>query len=441
MARIDNPGAHRIVVVGGGAGGLELATRLGNKLGKKGRAVVTLVDSTWTHMWKPLLHEVAAGTLDVHEDELEYLAQAHTHGFRFRLGRMCGLDREAREIAISATLDEDGAQVVPERRVPYDTLVLAVGSVSNDFGVTGVAEHCMFLDNTEQAEKFQRRLLSTFLRAHVHGGPQETSQLHVAIVGGGATGVELAAQLYAVTRALSAYGLDDVVPERDIRISLIEASPRILPALPERLSEATTEQLDRLGVKVLTGEQVVSVDEQGIKTGSGTFIAAGIRVWAAGIRAPSFLRDIAGLETNRINQLVVNETLQTTRDPNIFAIGDCAACHWKGHEGNVPPRAQAAHQQASCAARSIIEMLEGGKPKTFKYNDYGSLVSLGKYSTVGSIMGNLLGKVNVEGAIARLFYLSLYKMHQAALFGLPRVVFLTIANLFRRAVHPQIKLH
>ncbi len=432
---------HRIVVVGGGAGGLELVTRLGRRLGRRGRASVTLVDETWTHMWKPLLHEVAAGTLDVHEDELEYLAQAHSSGFRFRLGRMCGLDRDARTITIAATLDGDGEEIVPERRIGYDTLVIAVGSVSNDFGVPGVAEHCRFLDTTVQAERFQRNLLASYLKAHAQGGPRERAQLHVAIVGGGATGVELAAQLHAVTRGLSAYGLDDVVPERDIRISLLEASPRILPALPERLSAATTHQLEQLGVRVLTGRQVTAVDAHGIHTNDGDYVAAGIRVWAAGIRAPAFLADLDGLASNRLHQLLVTDTLQTAADPRIFAIGDCAACPWPGHEGNVPPRAQSAHQQASCLARSLVGQLSGKPLRRFVYSDYGSLVSLGRYSTVGSLMGNLFGKVNVEGVIARLFYLSLYKMHQVALFGVSRVAFLTVANAFRRAVHPRIKLH
>ncbi len=435
------PDKPRIVVVGGGAGGLELVTRLGDRLGRRGRAEVTLIDAAWTHMWKPLLHEVAAGTLDVHEDELEYLAQARAHGFRFRLGRMTGLDRERREVVVGATRDADGELLIPERRFGYDILVLAVGSVSNDFGVEGVAEHCLFLDTTAEAEGFQRRLLSTYLKAHTHGGPQKETQLHVAIVGGGATGVELAAQLHAVTRALAAYGLDDVDPERDIRISVIEGADRILPALPERFSEDTSAELGRLGVRVLTGEQVTRVDGDAIHTRSGAVIPAGIKVWAAGIKAPEFLKDIAGLETNRINQLVVTDTLQATRDESIYVIGDCAACAWKGHDGNVPPRAQAAHQQASTVARSIINGLRGKPPKAFRYSDYGSLVSLGKYSTVGSIMGNLMGSVSIEGAIARLVYLSLYKMHQLALFGIPRVAFLTLANFFRRAVHPQIKLH
>jgi NADH dehydrogenase len=431
----------QIIVVGGGAGGLELATALGNRLGKRKKADVTLIDASRTHVWKPLLHEVAAGTLDSHEDELEYLAQARWHHFRFRLGRMTGLDRDKREVLVAATRNDEGNVIVPERRFRYDTLVLAVGSLSNDFGIPGVKEHCLFLDTTAQAERFQRRLLDCMLRAHTEGEPIRPGQLDVAIVGAGATGVELAAQLHQVTRQLSAFGLDTIDPERHIKLHVIEASPRILPALPPRLSAAATADLARLGVVVHTNERVVEVTPEGIRTATGHFIPAAFRVWAAGIKAPDFLQDIAGLETNRINQLVVRPTLQTSRDDDIYAIGDCAACIMNEAGDTVPPRAQAAHQQASLVAKSIVRRLKGKPLPSYRYTDYGSLVTLGKYSTVGSLMGGLTGSLMVTGFIARVVYLSLYKMHQAALHGWVRTGLLTLAHFLRRAVNPQIKLH
>ncbi len=431
----------QIIVVGGGAGGLELVTALGDRLGKHRKADITLIDTSRTHVWKPLLHEVAAGTLDSHEDELEYLAQARWHHFRFRLGRMVGLDRERREVLLAATYNEDGNVIVPERRFRYDILVVAVGSLSNDFGIPGVKEHCLFLDTTAQAERFQRRLLDCMLRAHTQGEPIRPGQLDVAIVGAGATGVELAAQLHQVARQLSAFGLDTIDPERHIKLHVIEASPRILPALPPRLSAAATADLARLGVVVHTNERVVEVTSEGIRTATGHFIPAAFRVWAAGIKAPDFLQDIAGLETNRIHQLVVRPTLQTTRDDDIYAIGDCAACAMNEAGDTVPPRAQAAHQQASLVAKSILRRLKGKSLPAYRYTDYGSLVTLGKYSTVGSLMGGLTGSLMVTGFIARVVYLSLYKMHQAALHGWIRTGLLTLAHFLRRAVNPQIKLH
>jgi NADH dehydrogenase len=430
----------KIVVVGGGAGGLELVTRLGNSLGRKGAADITLIDGTRTHLWKPLLHEVAAGTLDSHDDELDYLAQASGNHFRFVLGRMNGLDRERKEVRLAPMHNAQGEEVMPERGHPYDILVIAVGSICNDFGIPGVAGHCLFLDTTDQAEQFQNRLLEAYLHAHAMGGPKEEGQLDVAIVGGGATGIELSAQLHQATRLLNAYGLDNVKPS-DIRIHLIEASPSLLPGLPERLSKATLRQLESLGIEVLLSERVVEVTAAGMKTQSGRFIPAALKVWAAGVKAPDCLNGIDGLETNRLNQIVVRQTLQTTMDDDIYAIGDCAACPWPEKNSTVPPRAQSAHQMASLVLKNIRRKLEGKPQLDYRYRDYGSLVSLGKYSTVGNLMGNLLGTVMIEGLIARLVYLSLYKMHQWAIFGPVRVSLLMVSGFFRRRLRPKIKLH
>lgn len=432
----------RIVVVGGGAGGLELVTRLGNRLGSRGAAEITLIDDTRTHIWKPLLHEVAAGTLDSHDDELDYLAQASGNHFRFVLGRMDGLDRTNKRVRLAPLSNAKGDEIMPERTHPYDLLVIAVGSVCNDFGIPGVAEHCLFLDTTEQAELFQNRLLEAYFHAQAIGGPREPGELDVAIVGGGATGIELSAQLHQATRLLNAYGLDNVKPS-DIKIHLVEASPSLLPGLPERLSSATLRQLESLGIEVLLGERVVEVTAAGMRTHSGRFIPAALKVWAAGVKAPDFLNAADGLETNRINQILVRRTLQTTVDDDVYAIGDCAACPWpeKNAHATVPPRAQSAHQMASLVLKNICRRLEGKPQLDYRYQDYGSLVSLGKYSTVGNLMGNLLGTVMIEGLIARLVYLSLYKMHQFALFGPVRVGLLMVSGFFRSRLRPKIKLH
>lgn len=431
----------KIVVVGGGAGGLELVTKLGKKLGKKKKAQVTLVDSTHTHIWKPLLHEVAAGTLDSHEDEIEYLSQAMCSGFRFRLGRMDGLDRQNKQISLAPTYNEDGVEIIPRRSFDYDYLIISVGSISHDFGIKGVRDHCLFLDTTKQAEAFQKQLLQSYLQAHTQGRPLDEGQLNIAIVGAGATGVELCAQLHEVSHLLTAYGLDEVNPH-DVKLTLIEAADRILPGLPENISDAAVKELRELGVEVLPGERVIEVTESGIKTQSGKVIPSAIKVWAAGIKAPEFLKDIDGLETNWMNQLVVRQTLQTSLDDDIYAIGDCAACKWLGQEQNVPPRAQAAHQMASLVYKSIVNRMSGKTIPEYHYHDYGSLVSLGRYGTVGNLMGNLSrGSMMIEGFMARMMYLSLYKMHQTALFGPFRVVMLSLSHLFRRSVHPKIKLH
>src|SRR6185503_3048544 len=254
-------------------------------------------------------------------------------------------------------------EVTPKRTFDYDVLVVAVGSQNNDFGTPGVVDHAIKLESKSDARRFHERMVNACIRAHAQSSPLGAHQLKVAIIGAGATGVELAAELHRTTREVVAYGLDQVDAQKDIGITLIEAAERVLPALPERVSRETEKLLARLGVDVLVGAKVSEVGPDHVSLTDGRTIPAELIVWAAGVKAPDFLRDIAGLETNRINQLVVRPTLQTSRDDDIFAIGDCAACAWpRGNNGQgsvVPPRAQAAHQQASHMLRQIHRRLQG----------------------------------------------------------------------------------
>jgi NADH dehydrogenase len=447
---------HRFIIVGGGAGGLELATRLGDKFGdangkRTPRAQVTLVDRYSTHIWKPLLHEVAAGSMDPFTQELPYAAQARWHGFEFQQGDLLGLDRAAKRITLAPLVDKDEGELVPRRELDYDTLIIAIGSTTAFFGITGAQENSIALDTVEQAELFRKRLIAACIRAEyrvpepVADDMPRLPRIQVAIVGGGATGVELSAELRNTAQVLHAYGLHKLDPKHDIGIVLIEAGPRILPALPERVSAATAELLVNLGVTLMTGERVAEVERSSIRTASGKTVRADLTVWAAGIKAPSVLTDLDGLTTNRLGQLVVRRTLQTEVDDNIFALGDCAACSWPGGEKSdrtVPPRAQAAHQQASFLLDAFERRMENKPLPEYTYRDFGSLVSLGHYSAVGSLMGGLIGKnMFIEGLFARFMYMSLYRMHIAALHGYSRMVLDTVAHWLRRSTLPRVKLH
>ena len=430
--------AHRVVVVGGGAGGLELATMLGDRYGRGGRVHVTLVDRSRTHLWKPLLHEVAAGSMDMHDHQLDYLAQARWHHFTFALGALAGLDRAAREIVVARVLDDEGAEILPERRIGYDTLVIAIGSESNDFGTPGVREHAFTLDNTWQAHLFHRRLVNACFRANY---ADRGEVIHIAIVGAGATGVELAAELHNTIRVLTGYGLAHFDPAKQIRLALVEAGPRILAGLPDHVAEGTLAVLQGLGVEVLVNEKVVAVHAAGLRTASGREVKGDFVVWAAGIRCAEVLHELDGLESNRINQLVVKPTLQATRDDDVFAIGDCAAAPWKDGR-NVPPRAQSAHQMAGHVLKSVARRLAGQPPAPYHYHDFGSLVSLGNYQTVGQLMGFVSSeKFRVEGWIAKMFYISLYRQHIWALHGFWGMALDTLARMIRRQTEPHVKLH
>jgi NADH:ubiquinone reductase (H+-translocating) len=433
---------HRIVVVGGGAAGIELVTGLGDRLGKPGRAQVTLIEKSRTHLWKPLLHAVAAGSMNPSEHELNYLAQAHWHHFQYRFGEMTGLDRATKQVHLAATVDEEGREITPPRSIAYDTLVIAIGSVTNDFGTPGAGRFAVPLDTPEQAVRFNHRLVNACIRANAQEGPVRPGQLHVAIIGAGATGTELAAELHRTARQVVAFGLDRIDPEKDIRIILIDAADRILPALPARVADATLELLKTLGVEVKTGAKVSEVRADGVVLGDGQFVPSELVVWCAGVKAPDVLRDLDGLETSRLNQLVVTPSLQTTRDPDIFAIGDCASCPRPGYPNPVPPRAQAAHQQASHMLGQLRRRLDGEALTPFVYRDFGSLVSLGKYSTVGSLMGFLVGKnLFIEGYFARLMYRMLYKMHEYALYGGVQTLQGSLGRRLSRGTDPAVKLH
>ena len=439
---VKNP-KTQIVVVGGGAGGLELVRRLGNHFGREAFDII-LVERNHTHVWKPLLHEVAAGSLDANLDEVGYRSHGHRWGYRFFLGSLQSVDRERRRVTIAPIYDERGQVLINAHEIRYDYLVLAVGAVANDFGIEGVREHCLFLDDRNQADRFRQRLLDQCLRVS-RGQVNDANadlRVEIAIVGGGATGVELAAELYNAAAGLRHYGLE-TFDESRLRVTLVEAGPRLLPALPETLAEAARGELEALGVRVLTNTNIVKATQNGIETSTGETIQANITVWAAGVRGSEFLRDIGGLETTRNCQLVVKPTLQTTRDDRVFAMGDCANFIAEGETRPVPPRAQAAHQMAATVFTNIKRLIKGEEPlEAFVYRDKGSLVSLSRYTTVGSLMGNLVGgRMAIEGRLARLVYMSLYRMHLIGIHGWLKGLALISIGHVNQVIRPRLKLH
>jgi NADH dehydrogenase len=427
----------RIVIVGGGAGGLELVTRLSKTLGKQKQAEVILIDRSRTHLWKPLLHEVAAGVIDKASDGVDYRMHAAQHRYQFQLGNMSHVDAENRSVYLDPLVDDEGEEILPERTVTYDYLVLAIGSVSNDFGTLGVAEHCYFLDSLVQAERFHRALLNQLLKINQD---DEAAKLHVAIVGGGATGTELAAQLHHVANLARAYGMPEMSSDR-LQVSIIEAGPRILPALPERIAASARHALSKIGIKVLEGTKVAKAQKEGFVTSDDELIKADLLVWSAGVKAPDFIDQMGLFETNKANQVVVTPYLQSTIDGHIFAIGDC--CGFLQENGNwVPPRAQSAHQMARTAGTNLIHLFQNKPMTVYQYTDYGSLVHLSRYSTVGSLMGKLANSsMFVEGRLARLVYVSLYNMHQFAVHGWLKGMLKLVSRKVGNMVAPKLKLH
>jgi NADH dehydrogenase len=428
----------KIVIVGGGAGGLELATQLGHKLGRRNKAEVILVDRNHSHIWKPLFHEVATGSIDGSVDALSYLAHARNHNFHFQIGSLTTINRDKKTIELAEMRDGNNSIVLDRREIGYDKLVIALGSISNDFGTTGVKENCIFLDNVNQANRFHNEMINLFLKLSASNG--KIKKVNIAIVGGGATGVELSAELHNAVKQLHSYGYKELNSEV-LNVTLLEAGDRILPVLPPRISSSVHHELVKIGVSIITNTRVTRASQTGLYTKDDNFIEADLMVWAAGIKAPEFMKGIGNLETNNINQLVVKNTLQTTLDNDIYAIGDCAACMMPSGK-LVPPRAQSAHQMSSLVQENILAALKGKSLKQYLYKDYGSLVSLSRFGTVGSLMGNLMrGSMTIEGRIARLAYISLYRMHQIAIHGYFKTSLMLVVSSLNRVIRPRLKLH
>lgn len=431
--------ADNIVIVGGGAGGLELASKLGRRFG---RNRVTLVDHNLYNIWKPSLHEVAAGTLDINQEGLSYTMLAHANNFTFVLGSFTGLDLPQKEVIISAFKSEKGEIILPERRLQFTRLCIVVGSTSNYFNTAGAAEHTIALNSTADAERFRVQMLKQTTLAEIRKTNEPDAAVDVVIIGGGATGVELAAELREASQTYVNYGFHRLDPVKDVRITLLEGSPRILAPLPERVSREATRLLTEWHVKVLAGCRVAKIEPGCVTDQSGGQHRFNICVWAAGIKAPEFLATL-GLPTNKAGQIEVTDRLRVNGFPDIYAFGDCAACPFEDSK-LVPPRAQAAHQQADYLYTAFACELEGRQApdKAYLYRDYGSLVSMGTQTSVGSLMGSLKGASwFVDGIFARMLYISLHLMHHKAILGFVRTGGLAIARTLIRRSTAQVKLH
>lgn len=429
---------ERIVIVGGGAGGLELATMLGRKLGRKKKAKITLIDRNSTHLWKPLLHEVASGALDSRLAELDYRGQSAREGFQFLSGTLESVNKDEKTIQLAAIEDDQGHEVLAPRSLSYDRLILAIGSVTADFGTPGVKEHSYFLDSLRQADEFHEHLLNEFLRVNQSLEDGHKTKLSLAIVGGGATGVELAAELIHSVSLLSIYGLS-YLDHKHFEVRLVEAGKRLLPALPERLSKSVEKKLKSLGVEVILDNPVTELKENTLVLSKGENIETNLMVWAAGVRAPDAVKEW-GLKVRKNNQIEVNEYLQSVSDKHIYAIGDCAGCRIDD-ERWVPPRAQSASQMAERLYKNIVREYRQKPAKPFKYKDRGSLVSLSSYSAVGNLMQSKSLSMSIEGTMARWAYSSLYRMHQRALHGWWKMFLLLMVDKLNHVVKPRLKLH
>lgn len=421
----DGPARHRVVIVGGGVGGLDLATGLG----RRPDLAVSLIDAATQHVWKPMLHGIAAGTETPALAGVPYLAQAARHGFAYVPGRATAIDLDARTATVDRFVWHD-APLLPERTLAWDTLVLATGSVADDFGVPGVADHAHRIDTLAEALAFRH-----LVRPRIAAAAAAGHRLTVAIVGGGATGVQLAAELLQLADDYDAMGVGGA--RRALDVVLVDRGPRLVPAFPERVSEAALARLRGLGVTVRLSVEVAGAGAEGLQLADGTAgggaIPADILVWAAGVKAALPIAGLDALDRGRMGRIAVDDRCRTGR-PDVFAIGDCAECAPAGGEGPLPPTAQAAYQQAVWLGRRLPAMLAGRTVPPFHYRDYGVLVALGGYDAYGALgRFGVFGRGFIRGRVAQAGHALLYRRHQFRLHGLWRTALLWIADLARGA--------
>src|SRR6516164_9184954 len=259
---VEGRDMHRIVVVGGGVAGIVTATHLSRRLTRSNLADILLVDHNLAHVWKPMLHTFAAGTAHYADENISFISHAKRNHFRYWPGELSGLSRSRKTVEFGSVSMPDGEKL-PGRSFSYDTLILAVGSRANDFGTSGVIENCHFIDDIGQALLFSDRLRSRVLMAIA-----ARTDLHLVIVGGGATGVELAAELSHYMETLSRYATDEMPTH--LRMTLVESGPRLLEPFPERISKSVEAKLRQLGIDVRTNTKVVGADAKGVILDGGS---------------------------------------------------------------------------------------------------------------------------------------------------------------------------
>lgn len=423
---------HELVVIGGGVAGMEIASTLARK---QDSLKITLIDRESAHVWKPMLHTIAAGTRDISQQQTSYMAQAHRSGFGYQPGELEDIDTRAKEVILAAVMAPDDRLLIPARRISYDTLIIAVGSQVNDFGTPGAEEFCYRIDSRMQANNFNQEIRLRMLQCLA-----QDEELSISIVGGGATGVELAAELIRLVELTEGYGVKGLA-ER-ISVTLVEGGPRLLAAFPEDISEETRLRLESIGVQVILDARVEAVESEALVLDGGRRVHSTLKVWAAGVKAPAFLSQLDGLETNKGGQLLLRPSLQTTMNDDIYAVGDCAALTLLGEVRALPPTAQVAHQQAAHLIRYLPSAIfKGETVPSFAYRDFGSLVSLGDYDAFGSLgQFGLLKGTTIRGRLAQLSHAMLYRSHQVRLHGFWRGGLLWLVDRLNRRTGSSIRL-
>ncbi|MDK1491153.1 NAD(P)/FAD-dependent oxidoreductase [Sinorhizobium sp. 7-81] len=371
----------RVVILGGGFGGLNAAIAL-----RRAPVDVTVIDQRNYHLFQPLLYQVATAGLSPAQIAMP-------------IRRILSRQSNATVLMDKAEAVDTAARciVTGSRRIPYDYLVVATGARHTYFGNDAWAEHALGLKTITDATAIRARILSAFERAEVTDDPRLRQKLLTfVVVGGGPTGVELAGAIAELSRRTIVHDFRRI-DSSSTQVVLVEAGERILPAMPPCLSSKAQRQLERLGVEVVLGNAVASCDDSGVRLADGTEIGSACILWAAGVMASRAAKWI-GAPADRAGRVIVDERLNPPGHSEVFVIGDTASV--TGADGRpVPGVAPAAKQMGRYAARAILDDMAGRQSAPFNYRDYGNLATIGRKAAVADF-----GKARLSGYAAWLVW-------------------------------------
>lgn len=423
---------RKILILGGGSGGLELAAALsGNKA-----LDVTLVDRVSSHIWKPRLHEFAAGTVNSTLTEISFYMLAKMRGFRFEQGSVVSIDRAARRVQLAPVQSATTGEVMaPGRSVGYDTCVIALGGITADFGIPGVLDHAVRLDAKADADAFRERFVGLMINARESGKPA-----HVVIVGSGATGTELAAHLRVSEQAF--FERPATKPQAKLLdLTILEGAPELMPGADADLRAGVLKRLAALDVAVVTSAKITAVRADSVGSATGDSWPADVTVWAAGLVGLPVLKSLGDFEVDRKGRIVVDGNLRTNVDPDIFAMGDAASLTPPGEALPLPPTAQIASQQARYLVHALPKAIAGETLEPFKFKDKGKLISLGNAGTVGLVGFARRDDFFIDGQFAKAAYHALQRQHQWSVLGTLRGSVAILADVISPTKGPALKLH